>query len=250
MTKLPPGRHGLARAFVVHNQRDRVLTAIAEEVSANGYAEVTVADVIARAGVSRRTFYELFRDKDDCFLAAYDAAVELLNERLPAVLEAEPEPTLMRVRALMVSVLELFAAEPDFARMCLVEVGRAGPEAVRRYYEAFDAFVPLIENLLTYDEARKHRGSNPPPDRLTIQALVGGIVSVITRRIVAGDIESLPELVPSLTSFLLVPIVGEQEARAVAAGRGAARRKGTPRPNAAGHRPVPAVGRSLPAIEP
>src|SRR5262252_3529543 len=76
--QLPSGRHGLLRSFVAANQRERILSAVAQAAAELGYAEMNVEAVIARAGVSRRTFYEHFRNKEDAFLAAYDAAVHQL----------------------------------------------------------------------------------------------------------------------------------------------------------------------------
>src|SRR5436305_4647797 len=78
--QLPRGPHRLAREVVLASQRGRLLDAMAEVVADRGYAASTVADVIARAGVSRKTFYEHFRDKEGCFLAAYDVGVDLLLE--------------------------------------------------------------------------------------------------------------------------------------------------------------------------
>src|SRR4051794_5075686 len=75
---LPRGPHRLARADVMASQRGRMLDAIAQVVAEKGYGAVTVADVVERAGVSRKTFYEHFRDKESCFLAAYDAGVDVL----------------------------------------------------------------------------------------------------------------------------------------------------------------------------
>jgi AcrR family transcriptional regulator len=84
--QLPPGRHGLSRSFVAENQRERILAAVADVVSAASYAEMTVEGIIVTAGVSRRTFYEHFKNKDDAFLAAYDAiTAQLVGEVLPAV---------------------------------------------------------------------------------------------------------------------------------------------------------------------
>src|SRR3954454_2857364 len=76
--ELPRGPHRLTREAVMASQRGRMLDAMAQAVAEKGYAATTVADVIAGAGVSRKTFYEQFRDKEDCFLAAYDTGVELL----------------------------------------------------------------------------------------------------------------------------------------------------------------------------
>ena len=79
---LPKGRHGLSRQFIASNQRERLLDAIANVVAEKGYAATRVADITDYAGVSRKTFYELFSDKEDCFLAAYDASRAMLMDRL------------------------------------------------------------------------------------------------------------------------------------------------------------------------
>jgi len=210
------GRHRLPRTFVIANQRDRILDAIAHEVAELGYVNVTVADARRRAGVSSKTFYELFTDKADCFLAAYDAAIALLRERVGTVFEEMPNPSPERTRAVLARVLELFAAEPDFARMCIVEPAAAGPEAMRRYVEVVEGFVPMLDQIETYQAAAPRGGTTP--DLLTRQALIGGIVWVIYRQIVAGETEELPELVPELTRYLLAPFLGEQHAAAVALG--------------------------------
>jgi AcrR family transcriptional regulator len=80
--QLPPGRHGLPRSFVASNQRQRILAAVADVASLAGYGSMSVEGVIATAGVSRRTFYDNFADKDEAFLAAYDAVVALLVTRV------------------------------------------------------------------------------------------------------------------------------------------------------------------------
>ena len=73
LSRLPPGRHGLPRDFVVHNQRERLIAGLAEAVAEKGYGGTTIADITRHAAVSRRTFYEHFDGKDECFVAAFDA---------------------------------------------------------------------------------------------------------------------------------------------------------------------------------
>src|SRR4051794_24859038 len=73
--RLPRGRHGLPREAVAESQRNRIHQGMIEVVSERGYPETRVVDVIGVAGVSRKTFYELFDSKEDCFLAAYDVLV-------------------------------------------------------------------------------------------------------------------------------------------------------------------------------
>src|SRR4051794_24535271 len=91
---LPRGRHAAPREVVWESQRGRMLAAMATAVGEKGYAEVAVADVIARAGVSRKTFYEHFENKQQCFLAAYDAGVEMMLGAIDeAIADAGSDPT-------------------------------------------------------------------------------------------------------------------------------------------------------------
>src|SRR3954468_12062851 len=82
--KLPPGRHGLPRQFVLHNQRARLVDAATQVFGTRSYAEARVPDVLELAAISRKTFYEQFRDKEDCFLAAYEAAAQRSDEAIRA----------------------------------------------------------------------------------------------------------------------------------------------------------------------
>ena len=120
---LPRPRYSNTRDELRASQRGRLLCAIADAVAEKGYPATSVADVIALAGVSRKTFYEHFRVKEDCFLAAYDAGVDLV---LDAIVAARPEPgddswiALMRARVR--AYLDTLAANPAFARTFLIEV--------------------------------------------------------------------------------------------------------------------------------
>lgn len=214
--QLPSGRRGLDRAFVMSNQRARILDALAREVAEKGYTEVTAGAVIARAAVSRKTFYDMFADKNDCFLAAYDTAVAQLMAHVGAVFQRMPEPTPERTRAVLAAVLELFAQEPAFARMCIVEAAAAGPQARKRFTDMIDGFVGLLDQIEAYPAAQRRRAPKPGP--VARRALIGGIVSVVYTQIVAGQTEQLPELLPDLTQFLLAPYIGERQAARIATG--------------------------------
>src|SRR5690349_14658926 len=89
LARLPPGRHGLPREFVAHNQRERLIAGLAEAVAEHGYSGTTIAHITSHAAVSRRTFYEHFASKDECFIAAYDSVMEQLRERVAAAFDAE-----------------------------------------------------------------------------------------------------------------------------------------------------------------
>src|SRR5215218_1105093 len=117
---LPRGPHNLTRDDVLSSQRQRMLEAMAASVADKGYAGTTVSDVVAGAGVSRKTFYEHFRDKEDCFLAAFDVGVERL---LGAIVEAEADEDgwIPRMRARVRAYLVTLADNPAFARTFLIE---------------------------------------------------------------------------------------------------------------------------------
>jgi AcrR family transcriptional regulator len=205
--QLPPGRHGLSRSFVVSNQRERILSAVAYVTSAASYAEMSVEDIIVTAGLSRRTFYEHFKNKDDAFLAAYDAVSAQLVEQVVAAVEAA-DTFADQCSAGLRAFLGFAASEPAFARMCIVEVMAAGPEAIRRRNDTMRAFATLIhskaEELLD--------GAVPPP--LTAETVVGGIYEVVYTRVLRGDIQELPALLPDLTYSALLPYTGVEAARA------------------------------------
>src|SRR5260221_13968885 len=91
LPRLPPGRHGLPREFVAHNQRERLIAGLAEAIAENGYAGTTIAHITRHAAVSRRTFYEHFASKDECFVAAYDTVMTELRGRVGAAFEQGPD---------------------------------------------------------------------------------------------------------------------------------------------------------------
>ncbi|MGH2847196.1 MAG: TetR/AcrR family transcriptional regulator, partial [Thermoleophilaceae bacterium] len=187
------------------NQRERILAAVADVISAASYAEMTVEDVIAGAGVSRRTFYEHFQNKEEAFLAAYDEAAARLLDAVRTAYESRAGFA-ERMRAGIEAFLGLLAANPAFARMCIVEVMAAGPEAVQRRNGAMAAFAAMIEQ-----NALELLG-DPPPSALTAETVVGGIYDVIYTRILEGEIAQLPALAPDLVYAGLLPYVGPDAA--------------------------------------
>ncbi|HEX4731268.1 MAG TPA: TetR/AcrR family transcriptional regulator [Solirubrobacterales bacterium] len=213
LSRLPPGRHGLPRDFVVHNQRERLIAGLAEAVAEKGYGGTTIADITRHAAVSRRTFYEHFDGKDECFVAAFDTVTEQLRERVDAAFKAEddwPEAAKAGIGAM----LGFLAAEPNLARLAMVEAMVAGPVVVKRYDAAVQTFLPYFA---AGREGRPKKVLARLSDS-TEEALVGGMVSLISRRIVAGQAEELDSLLPDLTEFALAPYVGNDEAARVARG--------------------------------
>ena len=211
LARLPPGRHGLPREFVAHNQRERLIAGIAEAIAENGYSGTTIAHVTRAAAVSRRTFYEHFASKDECFVAAYEAVMGELRERVSEAFDEEEEWP-QAIKAGIGAMLEFLASEPNLARLCMVEALVAGPVVVERYDAAIQSFVPYFK------EGREGR-SPEVLSRLsptTEEALVGGMVSLISRRIIAGKTAELEDLLPDLVEFTLTPYLGSAEAAEIA----------------------------------
>lgn len=211
LARLPPGRHGLPREFVAHNQRERLIAGLAEAIAETGYAGTTIAHITRHAAVSRRTFYEHFASKDECFVAAYDTVMEELRERVGGAFEQESEWP-QAVRAGIGAMLTFLAAEPHLARLCMVEALVAGPVVVERYDAAIQSFVPYFQS--------GREGRSPEVlarlSPTTEEALVGGMMSLISRRIIAGRTAELESLLPDLVEFTLTPYLGSDEAARVA----------------------------------
>ncbi|OXR46515.1 Fatty acid metabolism regulator protein [Nocardia cerradoensis] len=184
--RLPRGRHGIPRETVVRDQRDRILAAMAEAMAAHGYVGTSVAAVIKRAGVSRETFYEQFRSKEDCFEAAYERAVEQLIARIQDTLRPRTDaPAERPIGALLDAYLDGLAAEPAYARLFLVEVYAAGPKAIARRAELQESFVSLVADIL---DARTDQ------QRFACRTMVAALSAMVTTHVAADDPDGLREL--------------------------------------------------------
>jgi AcrR family transcriptional regulator len=206
---LPRGPHRLTREIVEASQRGRLIDAMAKTVAEKGYGAATVADVVATAGVSRKTFYEHFRDKEDCFLAAYDTGVEILMGELLAAAEVEGSWR-ERVRHGIRSYLETLAAEPAFARTFLIESMAAGPRTLERRAAVHARFAGLIAAL--HAQARAELPELPAVPEPIFEAMVGGIDELASSRVRAGRTDELPELESVLVYFELSLLLGPEAA--------------------------------------
>lgn len=206
---LPSGRHGFSRDQVAAHQRERLIAGLAAAVAEVGYNAVTIAHITKEARVSRRVFYEHFDGREACFLAAFDVVVEHLGELIRSATEAEPDWP-HRVVAGLRRGLEFFAAEPDLARLCMVESVNAGPAVAARFQEA----VTTIALLLA--AGRGERSSPRPLPASTEESLVGALVSMSSRSIAFGDPGSLMDLLPDFVEFVLMPYLGPEAAHRLA----------------------------------
>lgn len=206
-TRLPRGRHGLSREEVAAAQRDRILLALADTMASKGYVATTVADVLREAGVSRETFYQLFSSKLDAFMAAFDAAGELALHTLAPVAAAGmmPVPTgigagvgdgdaepLDRFAAAIAVYLDNLADQPTFARMFLVEVYAAGPEAIARRAEFQRRVVDAMVRDLGLGE----------PNRFACELIVAATAALVTPLLVDGDLDAVRALRDPIVSSL------------------------------------------------
>ena len=200
----PPGGWDSGREGVHASQRARMLDAMARCVASKGYARVSVADVVENAGVSRRTFYEQFRDKEDCFLVAYDTGA---NAVIDALLAAVGKLETLDWRALLRHALETYtqvlAGDAEFAHAFLIDVLGAGPRAIELRWGVNERFVEQYR-ALSATAAHEDPEVAPVPE-VFLRALVGGISELVELQIIQHGAETLTELTDDL--FALVSLV-------------------------------------------
>ena len=199
---LPRGPHGLSPDEVAQSQRFRLLTAMTDAVAEKGFANTVVADVVARSGVSRATFYKMFRDKEDCFQAAYEMNAALVARFMEMGLEeladdarSGPIEKLERVLGLYIDAL---ATAPALARVFLVEVYAAGPEAIARRRASFDRFVDIV--AATHDGQTGLLGTRKS-QRFAAEMVVNAVSAAVTNIVGVGDMDQLQELRKDLAAL-------------------------------------------------
>lgn len=212
MKPLPRGRHGLPPEFIAENQRGRLIVAIAASLDERGYDGTTVSAIAARASVSKSDFYTHFGSKDECFVAAYDEAVEWLREQVLVACRGRGEWAEGICEGLAAALASL-AASPAQANLLLVEGLRAGPVVYGRFQVALESFVPCMR-----DGAPRRTGAGRPPEAAD-EAVVGGIASLLGRRVLAGEADRLDRFFPELAEFALTPYLGVAEARRIISAR-------------------------------
>ena len=216
--QLPSGRHGLPRSFVESNQRQRLLRAVVEVASGTGYGDLTVRDVIQRAGVSRRTFYEHFENKEEAFLAAYDLVVTRLASEVQAS-TTQGRSWSEKIGLGLATFLDRLAGDPALAHLCIVEVLAAGPPALAGRAAAIEAFRVFLEPGV------REAPEGLPVPALAAQTAIGGAYEVVYSHVLHGRTAELPSLLPELLQIVLLPFVG---AHAAAAEADAVRRSRVP----------------------
>ncbi|NUS42471.1 MAG: TetR/AcrR family transcriptional regulator [Mycobacteriaceae bacterium] len=181
--RLPRGRHGLPREMVVASQRERIVRALSDVMAANGYTATSIAQILKQAGVSRETFYEQFRSKEDCFEQTFNEAVADLSQRVWEATDpgSDVDP-LLRFERLMKTYLEGLAATPARTKTLLVEVFAAGHKFIAMRSARQAKFVDILVNILE---------ANTEEQRFACKLLVAGISAQVTGFAAADDFEGL-----------------------------------------------------------
>ncbi len=181
-----------------------------EVAAEEGAQNATVARVVARSGVSRRTFYDLFEDREDCFLAAFEDALGRVAERaIPAY--AGGRPWQGRVRAALLAILAFLEEEPDLGRLLVVESLTAGPRAVQRRAELVEILVNVVREGEDDTKGKGRPGFGQPA--LSAEGVVGAVLSVIHARLQRGETDWLTSLINPLMGMIVLPYLGPAAAR-------------------------------------
>jgi AcrR family transcriptional regulator len=203
--RLPSGLDDLPEPLVEDSQRERILTSMARACAIKGFRTVTVADIVEPAGVSRATFYELFKDKDDCLQAAMEVSIADAMGRFVGVYSPDA-PWATMVRECAAAFLALLASRPTFARLALVEAPATGG----RSFELYAAGKRVLQALLDRgrEGAVEERGIPSSAGR----GALAGAESLIVGQIIAGNTRRLSELLLDVVYILTVPYLGQAEA--------------------------------------
>lgn len=191
--RLPRGTHGMAPEAVAHSQRMRMYLGVLEAVAERGYAATTVGDIVARASVSRRTFYELFRDRDDCFTEAFEAAVHLVIDELDASVQATPRsdwPVL--IRKTLDTYLRMLSENGVYARALHIESVVAGPIAAQQRRAMKTLLANRMHAAFRIGRAAGDIPVDVPPD--IFEALIGAVDDRIRDCLDGPGAPALPSL--------------------------------------------------------
>jgi AcrR family transcriptional regulator len=196
---VPRGRHAPPLEVRLAQQRERLFDAAAAVFATTGYADASAESISRAAGMSKATFYEHFANKEECILALFDAAYQVLLTRiLGAVAEAGEDPA-ARMREGMRAFLVVIDEFPNEAQTLLVEIIGAGPVAIARRDEIVASFAQV---LFRENESHAQEGVMPrfasPDDAF---AIVGAIAELVSRQLRLGEPEHSADLQPVIERF-------------------------------------------------
>jgi AcrR family transcriptional regulator len=203
--QIPRGPHEPPHEIVADHGQQRLLTGAALALAEHGYAEMNVEHILDQAGVSRATFYEHFDNKRECLLIAHEQAFNRLTAELVRACAGRAEWS-AKVAAAIVAAIDFAVRAPEEARLLVLETLAADPVLVERALVSNDYLVGLLRN-----GREQWRPAASLPE-LTERALIGATTSVIGRRLLCDQVDTLPALAPQLTHLILIPYLGNEEA--------------------------------------
>jgi AcrR family transcriptional regulator len=213
LERLPAGGDRFQAELLARSPRERILAAMFEIVAERGYQATTIEHIVKKAGISRATFYENFENREHCLLAGFAEAEKELRRRI-ATATGRVEDWPSRIRAALEAFLGCCAEQPAIARTCLVEALTVGPVAIEPYEWALTSFAPL------FAEGREHSdGAAELPGDLE-DLIIGGLLSMVHRRLLRDEIAEIPKLLPAMLGLALLPYLGEQRTANFLAGQG------------------------------
>ncbi len=171
-----PVRDGSEREYLAQLQRARILSAMVDVVLEHSGREVSVAHVVERSGVSRRTFYDLFADREECFLAAFEDALARIANAVHPAFESK-RVWHERIRAGLSELLGLFDEDPGLGRFVLVESLAAGPRTLERRDAVLARLIAIV------DEGRFEASAGSGLSTLSAEGIVGAVCSILCARL-------------------------------------------------------------------
>lgn len=196
-----PDRDGRARGHVAEIQRARMLSAALQAIEEHGYLQFTVAQVIERAKVSRKTFYDLFEDREACFLALFEQGLERAGKRVSGAY-GQHRDWREGVRAALAALLELIDEEPALARLCVVDALGAGARAGALRERALQRAIRVIELGPTARDGRRE------PCDVTAEGVVGAVSAVLHTRLLQRSPKPYVALLGPLMAMVVLPYLG------------------------------------------
>ncbi|MGH2878044.1 MAG: TetR/AcrR family transcriptional regulator [Solirubrobacteraceae bacterium] len=197
---------GAGHAHIAKIQRARILSATFDTLAELGAANTSVADIVTRSGVSRRTFYELFADREDCCTAAFEHALDLAAQSVLPGYEAQGRWS-ERIRCGLDALLRFLDEQPPIARVLIVESLAAGPGVLRRRAEAIERLIAAV------DAGRVESKLAPRLLPLTAEGTVGGVLSILQTSLAREPREPLVKLLNPLMGMIVMPYLGAAAAR-------------------------------------
>ena len=200
---LPRGPHGLARETVLASQRGRLLSAFVALAADRGVGAVTISEIVRQAGTAKRTFYEHFRDKDDCFLQAFEVASELMVGTVIDTVAVEPDPV-ARIDRGARAYLDALVAHPEFTRLFLTHMRAGGPQLAQRWTSWVETLAGVL--VAWRVESRRAHPELPALTLLQATAAISAINEIVSITLLRDGIDGIAlvadELVALTIAFL------------------------------------------------